>query len=167
MAPAGSRARADAAAGTPGDWLMLSGTPRPKPQPPALLERGTLVVEVALPLVRSALILDHRSRLGWPRALSLTTEPAGLVVTHLQGRSLIRHILPGPLPTGEGIGRIGFAWDAPLRLWTLRYEIVGRAETVLVASGAEVMPPLLGDLLDLCAGHWPRRGSTIRCCGWA
>lgn len=157
MAPAGRRARADAAADRPGDWLMLSGTPRPEPLPPSLLDRGTLVLELALPLVRNALILDHRSRSGWPRALSLTTEPAGLVVTHLQGRSLIRHILPGPLPTGEGIGRIAFAWDAPSRLWTLRFEIAGRPETALVASGAEVMPPLLDDVLDLCAGHAPAR----------
>lgn len=163
MAPAGSRPRADAAAVTPGDWLMLSGQPRRAPQSPSLLERGTLVVEVALPLSRSALILDHRSRQGWPRALSLTVEPAGLVVTHLQGQSLIRHILPGPLPAGDGIGRISLAWDAPLRLWTLRFEIAGRPETVLAASGAEVMPPLLDDLLDLCAGQAPARlhGSVL------
>lgn len=157
MTPSGGMTGQSASAGGPGDWIMLSGMARPLASPLDVMERGTLVVEVALPLIRSALILDHRRRAGWPRAFSLTVEPAGLVVTHLQGRSLMRHILPGPLPTGEGIGRVSFAWDAPLRLWTLRYEIAGRPETALAASGAEVMPPLLGDLLDLCAGQAPAR----------
>lgn len=163
MAPTGGRPRSDAPAQLPGGWLALSGLTCPAPAGPQLLERGTLVVEVALPLVRSALVLDHRSRIGWPRALSVSLEPAGLVVTHLQGRSLHRHILPGPMPAGEGIGRISFAWDAPLRLWTLRYEIAGQPETAVSASGADVMPPLLGDLIEICAGAAPARihGSVL------
>lgn len=149
----------------PGDWLLLSGVPVPDPARHDLVARGTLVIEVALPLVRPALLADHRRRDGWPRALSVSVEAAGLVVTHLQGPGLQRHILPGPLPTGEGIGRITFAWDGPQRLWILRFEVVGDPASALAATGADLMPPHESDLAEFCAGTGAGRhhGSVLWC----
>lgn len=134
-------------------WLCLSDHALPDPGP-ALLDRGTFVLELALPLVQATVLLDYRARDGWARALSVSHDlAAGLVVTHLQGRSLMRHVLPGPLPKGEGIGRLTFAWDAPQGFWTLRFEIAGHEDdptASAAATGARALPLHLADLVQLC-----------------
>lgn len=140
-----------------GDWILLSDTASGPVPAGAVLSRGTLVAEVALPLVPGSLLLDHRHGTATAAALSLSVEPDGsLLVTHLRGGALMRHRLQAPLPRGEGIGRILFAWDAPARFWSLRFEIAGQPDRGEIATGATVMPPALGDLAALCAGKGGR-----------
>jgi hypothetical protein len=135
-------------------WVALSGRAKAPEADAAqgVLGRGAFVLEVLLPLPQAGFLLEHAALDGWPRAFSVAHDlAAGLVITHLQGRSLCRHILAGPLPEGEGIGRLTFSFDAPRRFWTMRFERAGDPEGAVHAAGSATLPLNLGDLGALCA----------------
>ncbi|MDZ4094688.1 MAG: Hint domain-containing protein [Paracoccaceae bacterium] len=136
------------------EWIALSDRPEPA-QPPengVLLEKASLILEVSLPLKCGAVLLDYRRTQDWLRAFSVFHDPvAGVGILHRQGGSVVRHMLAGPLPGDTGTARIVFSWDAPKRLWVLRYELLELGQ-VLTAQGLNPMPLPLDDLVALCAG---------------
>lgn len=144
------------------DWIALSDRNEPLEGRGAatLLERGALILELALPLEGAGVLLDYRATDGWPRALSVFHDPEmGIGILHRQGGSLVRHALPGPLPQGSGMNsgtnsgtaRLILRWDAPLRHWALRYELPGSGG-VAEARGVNPLPLPMADLLALCRG---------------
>ncbi len=136
------------------DWIARSDQDHP-PTTGAdmLVDRGVLVMEIALPLPQACVLLDYRAERGWPRALSVFFDPeAGLSLLHRQGGSLVRHTLAGPLPALQGTARIIFRWDAPARNWQLRYEL-GSTHQVIQSRGHNPLPVPLSDLLALCHGQ--------------
>lgn len=137
-------------------WIALSDHDAPPPTPHgagSLLDRGRLVIELAVPLKGPGVLLDYRcDKGGWPRVFSLFLDGArGIGVLHRQGQALARHNLAGPLPQEPGLARLTFAWDAPARWWELRYECSGRPEALAV-RGVGPLPVPLDDLMALCRG---------------
>lgn len=144
------------------DWLILSD----KVLPPtagsddALLEAGLFVTEFALPLVAPTLLLEIRSAAGWPRTFALFYEPTvGMVLLHRQGRVVVRHVLPGPLPESKGQARVSFRFDAPARQWDMSLEILGptgndnaKPARFDRARGSDPLPLRLCDLSSLAIG---------------
>jgi hypothetical protein len=130
-------------------WICLSDHDFPTGAD-ALIDRGLMVIECALPIGGGAVLLDHHSKVGWPRAFSVFHDPvAGIAILHRQGNTVARHVLPGPLPVAHGTARICFEWDAPARRWRLDLEIVGsddRAGT----QGRNPLPVPASDLAALC-----------------
>ena len=138
-------------------WIALSDRNEPLEGRGAapLLERGALILELALPLEGAGVLLDYRASDGWLRALSVFHDPqTGIGILHRQGGSLVRHALPGPLPQGagtaSGTARLILRWDAPRRHWALRYELPGGGAAE--ARGANPLPLPMADLLALCRG---------------
>lgn len=124
----------------------------------ALLQEGAFIIELVVPLRGPQVLLDYRCTKGWVRALSvLHDDEGGLRILHRQGQSIVRHILPGPLPQEPGIARIILLWDGPSRRWTLRYERAGQPD-ILTVSGKNPVPMGLDDLRALC----PRDGIATR-----
>lgn len=141
------------------DWIALSdcrelrqNVAGPRAAPTALLAQGALVLELALPLNRPAVLLDYRATNGWLRALSVFHDPdLGVGILHRQGSTLVRHNLPGPLPRETGTARLTLRWDAPARTWSLRHELLGSGQ-VAEARGRNPLPLPMADLLALCRG---------------
>lgn len=135
------------------DWIALSDCAGPVAAgAAALLTRGALVLELALPLAGAGVLLDYRASDGWPRALSVYHDPAaGIAILHRQGGSLVHHLLPGPLPQETGTARLILRWNAPARRWALRYELLDSGQ-VLTAWGGNPLPLPLADLTALCRG---------------
>lgn len=146
-------------------WIALSDrSPRVSDAAPgALLNAGLLVVELAMPLEGATLLLDFHANDGWPRSFAVFHDlAAGLVVMHRQGKSMARHVLPGPLPVGEGTARLSFRFDAPARCWDLSFQIIGQngvpSTARLTSCGTNPLPLPLADLATLCSGE----GKTCR-----
>jgi hypothetical protein len=144
------------------DWLALSdrGLCGADPGGHALLDKGLFVMELALPLSPSTILLNHQAEDGWPRTFAVFHDgAAGLVLLHRQGQSVVRHHLPGPLPEGVGIGRLCFHFDAPARHWQLTFQLldaIGAAPDMalgLSAAGSNPLPVRLADMAALCAGQ--------------
>lgn len=138
-------------------WIALSDrdTLLDPAEDGGLLDRGQLVLELAMPLQEPQVLLDYRSdQGGWQRAFSLLYDPAhGIGILHRQGQTLRRHRLPGPLPTGPGLARLIFRWDGPARHWGLRFDpLDGAAPLLPEATGIDPLPLPLSDLLQLCRG---------------
>lgn len=144
------------------DWIALSD----RKDPPlgsdgALLDRALFVLEMTLPFDRATVLLDHHSEEGWPRTLSIFLDPdAGLMILHRQGRSVVRHTLPGPLPQGLGVARVSFRYDAPARHWQISYEIADGGPR-LTAQGSNPLPLHLSDLRVLCSDAVRRHPSVL------
>jgi Hint domain len=141
------------------DWIglsdheMSSGTD--------ILERGALVMEMSLPLGPAGVLLDHRTQAGWPRTFSIFHDlGAGLMILHRQGKSLARHVLPGPLPDGPGTARLTFGWDAPARRWDLTLEVLGTDDSMGV-QGRNPLPLLAEDVASLCRGRDVQRHPAV------
>lgn len=119
----------------------------------ALLHQGLFVMELALPLQKTELLLDHKSNVGWPRTFAIFHEPeTGIVVLHRQGAAVVRHCLPGPLPQGRGTARLSFRFDGPARSWELSFEILSAdVPTVATATGNNPLPLPLEDLAQMCS----------------
>ncbi|MDP2738333.1 MAG: Hint domain-containing protein [Pseudorhodobacter sp.] len=140
------------------DWIALSDRGQPRDGlgaaggAGALLVSGALVMELALPLAASGVLLDYRATDGWLRALSVYHDPAaGIAILHRQGDRLARHLLPGPLPQVTGTARLILRWNAPGRTWVLRYELPDSGH-LLEARGTDPLPLPLADLEALCCG---------------
>jgi hypothetical protein len=139
-------------------WLALSdrgildGSPMS-----GLMHKGQFVIELAMPLQESVVLLDHQAKDGWPRTFALMFNPAiGFVIAHRQGNRLQRHILRAPLPQGLGHGRLTFAFDAPARVWSLRFEYLsGESPAVITSHGIDPLPLQISDLAALCMAGRP------------
>lgn len=141
------------------DWIALSdrGFCGDQPEPHALLDQGVFVMELALPIDPTTILLNHQADDGWPRTFAVFhDEAAGLVLLHRQGNSVARHHLPGPLPKAGGFGRLSFRFDAPARHWSLTFQLLtdqgdepdlGQRLTV---SGSNPLPVRLADIAALC-----------------
>ncbi len=122
---------------------------------PALMERGMLVVEFALPLNRPEVLLGFRSDQGWARDLSLLIDPnTGVTLLHRQGPTAVRHHLPGAMPGLRGTARLSFTFDAPARLWRLSFQVQGQPEHSRSINGMGTLPLNVDDLQAM-AGHAP------------
>ena len=149
---AGDRAtgKADATAG----WLALSDKGILDDSPlDGIMHKGQFVVELAMPLLEPVVLLDHHSNIGWPRTFTLLFDPQiGFVIAHRQGTRLVRHVLPGPLPSGLGHGRLTFDFDAPARHWGLRFEyVLGEQPAKISSRGLDPLPLLIKDIAALCS----------------
>lgn len=138
-------------------WLVLSDRVIPADAiglESPIVEAGHFVVELALPLTEAAVLLDFHSAEGWPRTFTLFHDPlAGLVLVHRQGRTVVRHALPGPLPEVGGTGRLSLRFDAPKRIWDLRFEFLSAPDVApLLAHGIKPLPLRTDDLLGLSHG---------------
>lgn len=117
-----------------------------------LIEAGTLVLELTPPKQGGAVLLDHRSDMGWPRALSIFQDAAaGIVILHRQGPKVSRHHLPGPLPRDWQLAQLTYTWNSPGRIWALRLADSAGA-WMCTASGHDPMPMFGDDIVALCAG---------------
>lgn len=146
------------------DWIALSdaGLLDPALVPPTLVKEhpthsglvhaGLFMMELALPLAGAMVLLNHQSDQGWPRTFAVFHDlAAGLVILHRQGKSVARHLLPGPVPQGRGTGRLSFRFDAPARSWEMMFELLGSDPPArIVASGRNPLPFHLFDIQQLC-----------------
>lgn len=139
------------------DWIALSDQTAPVTDAASdeLLKAGLLVLELALPLEGAALLLDFHAEDGWPRTFAVFHDlAAGIVVMHRQGKSMARHLLPGPLPAGDGTGRLSFRFDAPARRWSLSFEVIGPngapGSARITSNGSNPLPIPMADLARLC-----------------
>ena len=117
-----------------------------------MIHQGLFVLELALPLSSAMVVLNHQSDQGWPRTFAVFHDlAAGLVILHRQGKSVARHVLPGPLPFGRGTGRLLFRFDAPARNWEMAFELLGPASSTRISStGRNPLPMQLADVHQLC-----------------
>lgn len=132
------------------DRGILDGTPADD-----LLHKGLFVMELALPLQDTRVLLDHQANTGWPRTFSLFHDPAaGLVLIHRQGGAVVRHVLPGPLPQARGTARLSYHFDAPARSWTLCFETLSQdAPNKITVQGQNPLPLNMADMQALCTEH--------------
>ncbi|WP_284324124.1 Hint domain-containing protein [Cypionkella aquatica] len=143
-------------------WVALSDRGLLASADPAqLIHRGLFVMELALPLQSVNLLLDHQSNQHWPRTFAIFHDPAtGIVLLHRQGKDVVRHVLPGPLPQGRGTARLSFQFDAPARHWSLSFELLGNDPPVKIAAhGSNPLPMPLADLQALCTA--PRKPGPV------
>ena len=145
------------------DWIALSDRNDPLEGAGAqdLLEKGALILEISLPLDGPVVLLDYQSNEGWRRGLSLFYDArSGVRLLHRQGESVVHHTLAGPLPREQGVARLTLRWDAPKRVWSLRYEVPDSG-TLLEARGNNPLPVPMGDLLAMCRGVGRRHGAVL------
>jgi hypothetical protein len=141
----------------PSSWLALSETGvLDQSSSGDLMHKGQFVLELALPLTKAAVLLDHQSNSGWPRSFTLLFDPQlGFLIAHRQGARLVRHLLAGPIRQGQGLGRLTFDFDAPARRWQLRFEDLAAAEPVVISSqGTDPLPLPIADIAALCAPNF-------------
>ena len=136
------------------DWIALSDRRDPRfASPGAQIERGIFVMEFSLPLAGSAVLLNQQTGGGVPRTLSVFLEPqVGLMILHRQGAVLRRHVLPGPLPLTQGVGRLSFSFDTTVGHWRMQLDVTG-GEDAVWATGRDPLPLALDDLQRLCANQ--------------
>lgn len=126
-----------------------------------LLEKGALILEVSLPLEGPVVLLDYQSGDGWMRGFSVFHDPkSGVRLLHRQGDRVVHHTLAGPLPREQGVARLTLRWDAPKKVWSLRYEMPDSG-TVMEARGNNPLPLPIVDLLAMCRGVGRRHGSVL------
>ncbi len=135
------------------DWIALSDRRDPRfATTGAIIPRGIFVIEFALPLTGSVVILNHQTDGAGLRTLSVFLEPeVGLMVLHRRGSAVRRHVLAGPLPLAQGVGRLSFAFDTTRDHWRMQLDVSGGGEPVW-ATGRDALPMGLDDLQGLCAG---------------
>lgn len=136
------------------DWIALSDRIEAGRAPPeALVEVGIFVLEFTLPLRAGAVLVDFQADDGWPRTFSIFADPeAGVMILHRQGEAVVRHVLPGPLPTAHGPARLSLRFDAPRRTWAMNLDLLGSEQT-LHTGGDNPLPLRLDDLRQLCVGQ--------------
>lgn len=122
-----------------------------------MLQNGSFVMELALPLQHSEILMDFQSVQGWARTFSIFHDAEiGIVMLHRQGDFVARHVLPGPLPIGRGTGRLTFGFDAPARNWTMQFEVLGSENVPPRTSfGSNPLPFNSHDLAVICESCKP------------
>lgn len=122
-----------------------------------ILQRGSFVMELALPLQQSEILMDFQSNHGWPRTFSIFHDrETGIILLHRQGDTVVRHLLPGPLPLGRGTGRLTFSFDAPARNWSMTFEVLDSDRPQRRRSaGINPLPMPGNDLAVICASCRP------------
>ena len=135
-------------------WIALSDRRDPRfATTGALIDRGVFVMEFALPLSGSVVLLNQQTDEAEPRTLSVFLDPAvGLMILHRQGLAVRRHALPGPLPLSGGVARLSLAFDSGANHWRMQLDVSGGEDPVWV-TGRDPLPLALDDLQRLCAGH--------------
>lgn len=163
MAPAAKddrdapRRRIAALTGTAG-WLVLSDLTLPD-RPEVMPAAGQFVAELAMPLAGQAVLLDHRMPDGG--VFSIFADPeAGLALLQRQDARLVRHALPGPLPTGGGLARLVYRWSLPEGRWTLSLTLLPGGETI-GTGGRNPMVPRLADICALAGGAGARHRALL------
>lgn len=155
------------------DWIALSdaglintalasaAVPRQQPSQTGLIQKGLFVMELALPMTGAMVLMNHQSDHGWPSTFAVFHDlAAGLVILHRQGKSVARHLLPGPLPYGRGTGRLSFRFDAPARVWDMTFELLASDPPAVIAStGRNPMPLHLSDIQPMCTA--PRSTGAV------
>jgi hypothetical protein len=97
-------------------WIALSGSALPAPAA-AMLDRGLLVFDIALPLLAPTLLLDHAGPHG---GLMVFFQPGpGFGLALRQDGRLTRYMLAGAEAAGTGAAQLRFAWDAASGVWSL------------------------------------------------
>ncbi|MFN3845652.1 MAG: Hint domain-containing protein, partial [Paracoccaceae bacterium] len=110
------------------DWIALSDMTLPEGSR-LPLEQGLLICEIALPLVQATVLLEWHDDIGTQRTVSVFADPqAGIVLLHRDGRTVRRHVLPGPLPFGFGTARITYGWNRQTGRWTMTFGRIGLGE---------------------------------------
>ena len=136
------------------EWIALSdrGVLDANALQSGMLNVGMFVMELALPLQGASVLLNHQADDGWPRTFAVFHDlAAGLVILHRQGKTVMRHVLPGPLPQGRGTGRLSFRFDAPARKWAMTFEVLGSDVPQRITShGTNPLPLPLADVQALC-----------------
>ena len=137
-----------------GSGVTLSASDTKLPQT-GLVHTGLFVMELALPLAGAMVLLNHQSDQGWPRTFAVFHDlAAGLVILHRQGKSVVRHVLPGPIPQGRCTGRLSFRFDAPARIWEMSFEVLGSDPPASVSSsGRNPFPFHLADVKEICSAQ--------------
>ena len=105
--------------------------------PGDFLARGVLVLDIALPLLATTVLLDHAGPEG---ALSVIYGPGlGCGILHRHGAGLVRYMLPGALADGRGTAQMQFCWDTAAGTWSLRFTPAS-GDGGCAASGTGPMP---------------------------
>jgi hypothetical protein len=138
----------------PDEWLVLSDRARPADSPPQAVEAGLFVVELALPITDTAVLLGAQTTGDTPHTFTLFHDPmVGLVLLHRQGARVVRHALPGPLPQQSTTGRLSLRFDCLQGVWEMRLDLLGLAEPLrLSAQGTHPLPIHSDDLHALSQG---------------
>lgn len=132
-------------------WLVLSDRPPPQGGEGRAISAGVFVVELALPIAETAVLLDFHTTGPDPRTFTLFHDPmAGLVLIHRQGQSVARHALPGPLPWQSATGRLSLKFDMAAASWQMSLEFLGATGLApMFATGRHPLPIREGDLHGL------------------
>ena len=134
------------------DWITLSDRPELDPGCPALLQHGLFILEVQLPILDPTVLIGVQSAPAGDRAFSVFFDPiGGLSLLQRDGARVRRHLLPGPMPQHQGMARLSFAFDAPRRNWSLRFELPGEA-ICQTAAGTDPLALSIADIHALCTG---------------
>lgn len=132
-------------------WIALSDSDAPVDGTDggAVLQRGTFVLELMLPLAGPAVLLHHATA-GGAVGFSLFHDPArGLIVLHRQGKRLTRHDLPGAFRAEAGLVRVVFTWDVPAGQWWLVTDAMdGTARQV--ATGSDPLAWSVATMTGVC-----------------
>jgi hypothetical protein len=136
------------------DWIAISDRRDARfARTGARIDRGLFVMELALPIAGSVVLLNHQTDAPEPHTFSVFLDPAaGLMILHRQGPEVRRHAMPGPLWLSGGVARVSFAFDVAARRWQLQLDLLG-GEAPLRVSGVDPLPLALDHLLGLCAGQ--------------
>lgn len=156
-------------------WLALSdrdGALGGHPED-GMLERGTLVVELALPLGPASVLLDCQRDGPAAFTFSIFHDPSGGIgILHRQGASVARHMLPAPLPGAGSTARLTLTWavDSDPRKgagsptagnagavsetlgWSLTFEVAGQDPVCRTGSEVPLALPV-AELLAMCRGQ--------------
>lgn len=136
------------------DWLVLSDRAPAADNSPAVVDRGLFVIELALPIAGSAVLVDLQTGGTHPRTFTLFHDPiVGLVLLHRQGARVARHALPGPLPQQSATGRLSLRFDCHRAEWEMTLDLLGLAEPLrMAARGINPLPIRVDDLHGLSQG---------------
>jgi Hint domain len=114
-----------------------------------LLPRGSLVLELTLPLAGPVVLLDYVHRAG-DMGFSVFHDPVrGLILLQRQGRRLLRYVLPEAFPMESGLMRVVYHWDILARTWHLTADPLTGAPPATL-QGVDPVAWSLADLVGLC-----------------
>lgn len=130
-------------------WVGLSDKGLIAPMLPQTLRQGYFVAEFTLPRGKGEVILNHQTQDGLPRSFAVFCDPtAGIAVLHRQGSQLVRHMLKGPLPQGDGTARVTFKFDLDANRWDLGFEAFNGGTAA--AAGSAPLPMDVADIAAIC-----------------